>query len=495
MKTNVLLFTNNKLIIIGITLCTLLLFIIAGYGWHFYKEEIDLFYATSKINSLRGLLGCFSSGNVSGSAHPSNYTQPQLTFLTSFYRPLLFVIAFIQHSLLGMQPYAHYIVSICLHCFNIPLMYYLLSHFVNNVTAIVCTCLFALHPSFAPWLGNANMQQYTISATCIILVTLLLKKYLISSRKKFLISALLLFIFTLFIRETIIVAPAIIILLGLFKIIPTRKMFILTGLFTLATLPYLLAKMTLFPLLTTNAQATSFTNISAKTSLWFSQARTFLYDFLSISWLQGCPKIKALVVLMLLIVFFVLFFNNTKKHFFIVALGCMVLLLWPGMMVGYFIPSRFFYETTPAYIIAIALLIEYNAPRLRNFAYITVGLLVIGSSYYTAITLHERTKEPTIFYHAIMKLKNNPTLQNNPLCFFNLTNKLCWTGLAQQLWLYKINNGKPIFVLTETEEPFSNFPRNTIFITWDNAKNEFYVLPTATSNVTAVLTSQNERVA
>jgi hypothetical protein len=398
---------------------------------------------------------------------------------------MLFVFAFIQYSLLGMQPYVHYLISIGLHCINIHLTHYLLTSFVNAATALTCTIIFAIHPSYATWLGNANMQQYTISTTCVILVALLLKKYLDCHHKKFLIRAILLFGFTLFIRETIIIAPAIIAWLSLMRIINWRKACLLIGAFTVATLPYLTAKLSIFPLTLTNKQPTSFTNFSAKASLWIVQARTFLYDLLGISWFQGHLKIKAFMIIVLLLGILLMFLKNTRKRHIIAALGCMTLLLWPGIMIGYFIPSRFFYEATPAYLIAVALLIEHNSPPLQKIIRLILSVLIIGSIGYTVITVHDRTKEPTRFFHAIMNLKNNSVIQNNPLCFFNLTNDLCWTGLAQQLWLYKINNGQPLFVLTESEPPCSHFPPNTTFITWDYAKNKFYVLLPATSNASA----------
>ncbi len=450
MKNKLLLFMNKKSAIVFIVFFTFILFALAGLGWHFYKEEIDLFYTASQAKSLKDLLAFFLSGNVSGNAHPTNYVPVPLTFLTSFYRPLLFVFAFIQYSLLGMQPYAHYLFSIALHCVNIPLMFYLLRSFVSPTTAVICSALFAIHPSFATWLGSANMQQYTISTTCIIILVLFFKKYLegrCRRERPALITSLMFFAVTLFIRETIIVAPVIFIWLSIMHIIPWKKAFNLAALFTLATIPYITAKLIAFPLAITTNQPTSFTNLAAKTTALFLQLQLFLYDFLGISWFpHGYPKLKLWFVAVLLFGLVILFFKNTRKANIIAALGCMALLLWPAILVGYFVPSRFFYEATPCYIIALAFLLEYTAPLLQKHFRAIIEGLVVCSLFYTAIIIRERTIKPTQFYQAIMKLKDNQTeLQGNPLCFFGLTSALNWTGIAQQLWLYGVNNHKPIF--------------------------------------------------
>jgi hypothetical protein len=490
MKNNNLSFNNNDKIIIAIIgVFTFCFFAIAGYGWHFYKEEIDLLYSASKIKTLKELWGCFLSGNVSGNAHPSNYNPPPLTFFTAFYRPMLFLFAFIQYSIMGIQSYGYYLCSIGFHCINIPLIFYFLRHFVSLATAILCALLFAFHPSFAAWIGNANMQQYSISTTCIIVVTLLIKRYFTEHTIKFLVYALFLFSLTLFIRETIIIAPVILLWLWLlFQNKSNRSSIIKTAcismLFFLASIPYLIAKAFIFPISLNAHQPTSFTNFAAKASLFLLQIKLFIYDFLSVSWFpDGYPIVKVCLLGMLFLGFILLLAGNSRTRYIIAAFGCMALLLWPAILIGYFVPSRFFYEATPAYLFGWAYLIEYVSPMAQKIGRTFIIALIICNICYAAITIHRRTIEPAAFYHNIMKLKNfHDVIYNRKLCFFGLSDTFCWTGLAQQLWFYKINNGHQIFILSKEESGNSVITlkdgwinQQVTFISWDSSKHEFYV--------------------
>lgn len=447
-----------------------LFFAYFGYHWHFYKEEIDLFIDASNIKNLTDGFHVFLTGNTSGNAHPSNYQSETLTFLNSFYRPLLFIITYIQFKFFGMQAYPYYLTAISIHLLNAFILSIILRKYFSQFLSFLLMFLFIFHPAFATWIGNANMQQYLISTTSILFIFILLKKYFAVKKVYLLASANLLYLCTLFLRETIIAIPGVLTLLFFIYIITKQainrsRIFLAITSFTLSSCIYIFIKQCVFPFQASGQS--SFTNLSAPWNLYWLQINLLLQDILSLSWFPyGNPYIKIIIIITLLTYLLIRFLKSSYKKEIVFFIGTFVLFLWPAILIGYFIPSRYFYEAAPCYIFILGYLFK-DIQNKKIFLISIFGIFTSINVIYTFKTIKTRQIEPIIFYQALQKLPlHSPLIHNNPLCFFSLTESLSWTGLAQQLWLYKISYYQPIYLFQQLElHPHKNsFPEQYISI-------------------------------
>lgn len=451
---------------------TFIFFVVAGYGWEFYKKEIDLFCAADKVQSWRDILTFFLDGNASGNAHPSNYVAPPLTVFSSFYRPLLFVSAYVQYIFLGMRPYLHYVISIVFHCCTIPVMYIWLTRWVSSAIAAAACTLLALHPAWALWIGSPNMQQYTVNTLLIVLIALSAHNFVFKKRWYDLLAVAGVSIVSIFYRETMVVAPFFVVMLAMGLSAHRRALVVLAAVLSLISAGYVACKLFLYPLSAPGAVSSSFTNMHHSIVSFVGQVKLFISDFCALSWFpQGYPLLKGFVLVAMLGATFLLWRRSFyKRQLGYAALG-MFFLLWPAFLIGYFSPSRYFYEASPAYFLFVGLLFKGQGRRVVRWGSIVFFMCMSGSLVYTWHTIHERKKAPALFAAALAPLRNNEVIKHNALCFVGFPPHLCSTGIAQQMWLYRMNDYHPIYVV-DTMEQAAEY--DAVLIGWDDEKCRFF---------------------
>ena len=198
-------FNKDLLAAIGIFTSIVVFLGISFTNWGFLHDDFGVIWHTR--TSLNNLFKIFTEPGMTSVFQPSNFHMPEQSFFAVLYRPFSCIFYGLQYNFFGFSAYGYFLTTIILHALNTVLLFFLLRHFVPLVPACLATLFFGFHISFWDWMGWISGQEHIINFTIILGVIYLLKYHLDTKKLIPLLVALLLFLISLFTRETAIFFP------------------------------------------------------------------------------------------------------------------------------------------------------------------------------------------------------------------------------------------------------------------------------------------------
>ena len=427
--------------------------------WLAGGDDFHCMYLADKTTTWRELLSFFADGNAGKDDGATNFirTPGTTTFFATYYRPIHMIIYTLLYWLFGINGYAFFLVNVLLHALNTVLLFYLLRLFGSSFTACIGALLFAYHPQIAYRFGLIAFIQYYLSTLCILAMLLMWRRYLRYRNNLVLIALALLFFVTLFVRESVIVLPAI--LFMSMYLYPPEKTISLKKYFRATLIPliivssmavvFCLIRLTLYPFeLTVPIITPLYINISKLSFSKIQEVLVCMYDCLWLSWLPWGQKLFRLIITIPLIsLLFLLFTYNKKKLWILTCLSSALLMLWPGI-IGCYSP-RYFYEAAPFILLAYTFLVTYyqgpGKKYHKSLQVISIGTIIF-LIWFVYAGLKGRELKMYNAQQAITCLLNNPTIKNKPLCFLSYPED-CFGNYqpAEICWVLMQDYSIPIF--------------------------------------------------
>lgn len=134
-----------------------------------------------------------------------------------YYRPLLTISLMLNAATSGLNPFSYHLTNLILHIFCVLSLYKLLTLLkTNNITAVLLSLVFAVHPGLlhgVVWIPGRND---VILCLFMLLSLISLVQYINQNKAKFLVYHFLFFILALLTKENAILFPVIYVVLFLF---------------------------------------------------------------------------------------------------------------------------------------------------------------------------------------------------------------------------------------------------------------------------------------
>ena len=457
---------KNKIKIISI-LIFLLIFILLGLPyknwWFFGADDFHALFEGYKIKTWKDLLYCFYDGNIAKGAGPSNYIQPTgpSTFFSTFYRPLYLVYFGIQYWLFGSYAYPYFLVNVFFHAINTVILFNIFTKLINYIPAILLSLFFALHPQIAYRFGAIVNLHYYINLILMLLSVLAFKNFLDNKKWFYYFVATILFILSLFTRETSVVLPAIIFFgtylyqnkFGKIGIKSFLKQFTetlqLTAGYWLSSIGFLSLRLYLYPI-KFSEQKSSVSILSKIKPLIIEKIpefKVFIYDMFGLSWLPwGHKTIRGIIIVTLFSLMTWLFIKNKKKIHIIYFFLSTFLLLWPSLL-GHYNP-RYIYEAYPLIFLGFIFLFKYskiNLNPIKKPALALFGVYILFFGFFLTENFSRREKKYNIMRLATENLIQNPEIKNRALCFFGYPADMFGQQNADIFWILLNNPSLPMY--------------------------------------------------
>ena len=466
--------TTNKLKTRLISaLIFLIVFCIIGIpwtSWWFNGDDFHGIFLGYKCKSFKDLFYFFYDGHTNHGIGPTNgseYIKP--SFFGAYYRPLYCIYLTIQFWLFGTNAYLYFLTNVFFHAINTTILFNIFSTITTLFPATLVALLFAFHPQIAYRFGAIVNLHYYINTMLVLLIFILFKRYLDTQKTSFYLLAILLFIISLFTRESSIVLPAML-FLGTFIYPDISKNFInqikrsiiVTSGFWGISLAFLALRAYLYPIAFEAFGSHRSTLLNS-----LSQIQVLVYDILGISWLPWGHKIlRGSITLTLILLLFYLFIKCTKKLYVLYFLSCAALMVWPGY-IGCYSP-RYFYEIHPFLLLALVSLLAFNNfknKKIRILGILFLSSLVLFYISFLIINFEIRNKKHGALANACIELCKNPEIKNKSLCFLSWPTDGFGDHCATIFWILLDNPKQQIFCDSSTAlmQADSNIIRTTRF--------------------------------
>ncbi len=478
------------LVTIGIFLAIFLILGLPFKNWGFLHDDWGVIYHAKTTGNKISTL--FTEGSMTAVQQPNNYIIPEQSFFAVLYRPFVYLFLHIQMVLVGVNAYALMLITIFFHALNAVLLFFILLGFISFWESLFATLLFAFHLSMWDWMGWIAGQNQVVNLTLVLVITMLLKKYfatnsplisfetpyrlLRTNAGLYLISATLLYAFSLFYREEALIMPFWLMLSipfmvrdasllttnGNNKPFPARlkersiskDMSVTISSFLIATAGYFFVRSYNFPLKSTGAGIKghlSITSFLYSLKNRFFDVVTLLTDIANLAWLPGGNRLLKGSLLALFLSFILwLFYKNKKKLIILYCITSMFMWMWPAVWRYY--SSRFLYMGLPFLVVALVLLVtqyRYKSPKAKNRWVNVAGIFCIALTITNTMLLFThfkyREKQLHTTANAFKDLIQNPALIGKKVCFIGLPYDTFVSSVAQAMWLNGIPADTPIY--------------------------------------------------
>ena len=426
--------------------------------------------------------------------NPSNSEPCQQAFFQGLYRPLSFIYYFLQYCIFGIQPYGFYLVTVGLHAINSVLLFLLFSRITPLIYSFFAALFFGFHPSLFNWLGWTSAQTYFIELFTLLLIVCALIAYLRSKKIIFYITACILFLLNLFLKEQSIFLPFW--LVGALYLcqkavatssVPFLKTMVqsikLSSVFWLISFFYITVRLHYFPLTNQTSTLTfqpTWHSFITRMSVRLFDFVTYVNDLLGLSWLPyNIRLIKALTITTILITIAWLWWRNTKKIYVIFGLISIPLFSWPALLMHY--QPRYIYMALPWTLFIVLMLITYKNHQstrwTKRIGKIAITLVICFNAAFLVHHLNRRQKTLHMITVAFQDLAKDPRINNRCLYFLGLPDQWFQQGTAQAIWLLTDNDRNPIFqgALSITADERSR-NHNPLCVVWDDNTKKFRVV-------------------
>ncbi|MFA5075472.1 MAG: hypothetical protein WC436_05220 [Candidatus Babeliales bacterium] len=446
---------KNKrfLLSLFIFMITIILLGLPFINWGFLHDDFGVVWS-SKIDSLKNLIKFFYNSGMTVTVQPSNYIEPEQSFFVVYYRPFVYIFNALQILLFNFSAYGFLLVTILLHAINAVILFNLFYPFTSTLFAFWGAMFFAFHVSLSSWLGWVAGQAHIFNFLLILLVIVFLKKYLENRNKINYIFALILFLISLFTRETAIIMPLWLMyatyLYENYLQINTKNFFQSIFKYIKFTLPfwlftvfYFVVRYILYPIKCAGPSQIEINPLKFLINLKyrFFDLVTFLSDIFGLSFLPaGHQILKGSLIIIFFTCFLWSFKNNTKKKYILFFVFSMILFMWPAVLRYY--SSRYLYKALPFCALTVMFLVNFYKVKTKSgkLNYIKFSLIFFYSFLIMSIcSLFFAMKKREIFLHklntAFIELAQETKIQNRPICFVGLPWGTFITGSAQGMWI------------------------------------------------------------
>lgn len=330
-----------------------------------HDDYVALFMC--KITPLTDVYRYFSDRCIDYWNNPVDIDLSQLSFFGVMFRPLNQLFIHLQWFVVGDNPYVYLLISVFVHALTVLLFFNFLMRITTRSYAFLWALVFGLHASLADWMGQMGAEQYSFDLIVLFGIFFLMKKYWDSHDRGVYALALLLLFIQLFMRETLIVAPACIFLMSFCYLYYCKQqdfrrfaawfnLWLTTVPFGFSVLAYLLVRLYFFP----------YKVVESTTNLYLSPSTVFdlkyrFYDYVSMvvdsfgmGWVPAGYMLVKLVLLGVLIA--TLTFLTFRNRYFMAIASCMAcyfILSWPCFLVTH--QMRYVYAGLPFLMTAFVL--------------------------------------------------------------------------------------------------------------------------------------------
>ncbi|MBD3231332.1 hypothetical protein GF322_01585 [Candidatus Dependentiae bacterium] len=463
---------NKKTFFLSILL---FVFIIATIGlpyknwWCYGNDDFHGIYVGYKTKTLKDYFDFFhKKGNILDDIGPSNRTKSDnkkpSSFFSVYYRPLYSIYLALEYKFFKTNTYYWFLTNTLFHAINTIILFNIFLFFLSYLGALIGALFFAFHPLISYKFGDFVNLHFYINIMFLLLLFLSFKKYLDSKKLIYNFFSCMLFVLSLFTRESSIVIPPMI-FFGTYLYENKNKQisiknflnqfFIIlkkTYLFFLIAISFLCLRIFLYPInfdfLNKNLNSNKLANLLNR----FGELQVLIYDSLSLSWLPwGQKLIRGIIVLSIINLLTWLFIKNAKKIYVLYFLFCSILILWPAYVGNYC--SRYFYEACPFLLIAFILLFVFykgHLYRLKNAVTYILSFYVIFLIFFNIECFSQREKNMQICSNAIQELIKHPKINKKPICILGCPGPGLGYYLASLLWVLLDNPSHTIYIDSST---------------------------------------------
>ncbi|MFA5075470.1 MAG: hypothetical protein WC436_05210 [Candidatus Babeliales bacterium] len=457
-------FKNNKKLILSLNIfiLTILVLGIPYTKWGFVADDFGGIWH-AKNSNYKDIPKFFYEGSEDGQeiTGPSLLADTQKqdllidkkklksNFEVTLYRPLSYVLLFLQTKFFDLSAYYYFIFIIILHALNALLLFKLFLYFFNLNLAFWGSLFFAFHSSLAGWIGIVGCQKYPLGLTFLLLSIYFLKKYLDNNKLQYyLLSCFIIFI-SLFFMEHLIVMPIwVFFLIYFYKNNLLNALKISSG-FIFNNVFYLSLRYFLFP--SAHIESGNFKKVIC---LFFERQierfldyLTYLVNLINLNWLFGGHRfLKGFLIL--LICFLLIFpFIYKKKFKELIFLSFSILLFsWPVIWLTHM--PRYFYVAIPFFVFLVLFSVSFYIEKFaKNKKYIFIflySILIFNICFLINAQIKQETKL-NIIVSAFKDLASQNITDNKPICFIGLPNTYFGSCNRQALYLYKKNYSCPVY--------------------------------------------------
>lgn len=389
------------------------------------------------------------------------------SFLTVMFRPLYQIFVHIKCLLIGPHAYAHIILSVAIHAVTALMFFTLLTMITSTASAFLWALAFGVHASLGDWMGQLGCDQYSLDLIVFFSMMLLMKKYWDShDRTAYALSLLLLFL-QLFIRETLIVAPACMFLLsatylyyckqrGFGRFSEWFSLWLTCVPYGFSVIAYLLVRLYFFPYKPAQAGAHIYLDFE---TLFNIKRKFYVYvstivDSFGLGWIPaGHTLFKCTLLAGLLGVLLVLIARNRYWLAMVSLLGCSLFLIWPCFLVVH--EMRYVYAGLPFLMTAFVLgFIGYLPVKstcfnrfVKALSYVIPVFLIISGIGFNTLFLRARESRTQQIKQGFIQLLNDYDCGEREILFVGAPAEIvCGHGAGPALSLY---SGRTISVHNE----------------------------------------------
>lgn len=418
-------------------------------NWGFYGDDFGN-VLNFQIHGLQDLINFIKAGNVAHLFYPSNFVVPPTHFFNVLYRPMVFLIFGLLSLIFGTNAQAYFLTIILIHAINSVCLFNIFYYFVDYWWALLGAMLFAFHPTLFGWFGWIAALPYQIDIVVITIIFFLLKKFIETKSTRIIAVLGLIYFLALFVRETLIVLPALIATALMLVARPkqlNKKLISTISVFAAGAIFYLLIRLYFFPFQKTLFHGEFIPRIwnGIFTKLFcYVYALPGLYVFF-----QNCFYCKIAITIMFLGILIFLFAYNTQKKFLLFLLFCTGALSWCQV---YNYSNRYLHVAIPFFILFVLVDINYFKSRWTRINYyvpkalwLFLCLALVQSIFFVKNDLTARELRTIRINTAFDTLVQNPRLANKIIYFIDIPMNYFLSGIAQAVWLRGCNVGLPIY--------------------------------------------------
>lgn len=455
------------------------------HWWLRNGDDFHCMFIADKTTTWQQVAEFFIDGKADKGDGASNDVpvSGKSSFFATYYRPIHMIAYTLMYWVFGTNGYAYLLLNVLLHALNAVLLFYLLQLLSSVSTACLGVLLFAYHPQIAYRFGHAAFIQYYLSTLVVLLILILWYHYHRRPSYGRLGLMALLFLMALFIRETAILLP-LILLVSSFLCPPiitkninvylraTLGPLIIIGSMGLV---YLVVRLVLYPLdLATMSSGASF-NLLGFLQSKLDGCLVALYDCLWLSWLPVNSKVLRLTITVPLMSFLAwLFIYNKKKLWVLACMLSTLCMLWP-ICIAYH--PRYFYECTPFLLLMYVFLMTQYQGSAHQYYKLLQYFLLVASLFFMFFAISSFKRRETKMYQAqqaLVQLLNDPVTRDKPLLFLSYPSDGLGFGYPAEIcWVLRQNYTAPIYAESSlalhqqdvTSEPISR---------WVNVVSTYY---------------------
>lgn len=436
--------------------------------WWFNGDDFSGIAIAYHTKTFKELLHWFIDGNISRYLYPTNnplYVPPGqpvhylLPCFGAYYRPLYCIYLTLLYWMFGVNAYPFYLANVFFHALNTVVLFNVFANIITCLPAVIAALFFAFHPQIGYRFGAIVNLHYYIDTFLMLVLLICFFRFLQTRRWGLYAIALLLFMATLFTRETSILLPCVLALIAFAFLYQYQHQsakqavvfaFVQSSLFIVTSFLYLALRLTLYPVMFTSTGSVS---IIEKMILWLHHLPYRIpellwcsYDVLFLSWLPwGYPLLRGFILAGALLGLLILFLYCTQKLWFFIFVFSGIIMLWPSWFINY--SPRYLYEALPFFMLAFVIAVGFTTLG-KDLLYRATLVASCGFLFFllwlATYNLLCRQTKLNHMKNAVYEMLSDKRIAGHALCFAGFPGDGFSTGIEQAFWVMGNNSSYPI---------------------------------------------------